>query len=90
MTVLSELVDAAFAIPELFPVATFAAMLATTVPGPVIPVIATEKVFGPPVRVAVLVPGAVPVMVTSPPVKPDTDSLNAAVKRIGAALVGSA
>ena len=89
MTVLSELIDAAFPIPELFPVATLAAMFATTVPGPVIPVTATKKVLGPPVRVTVLVPGAVPAMVTSPLVKPDTGSLKAAVKRIGAAFVGS-
>src|SRR5207247_205035 len=43
----------------------------------------------PPLTVTVLVPPAVPPIVTSVPVKPLTGSLNTAVKLIGGALVGS-
>src|SRR5947207_2908023 len=45
---------------------------------------------GPPLTVAVLVPPAVPLMVTPAPVKPLTGSLKTAVKLIGELLVGSA
>src|SRR5437773_292193 len=45
---------------------------------------------GPPLTVAVLVPPAVPLMVTPAPVKPLTGLLNTAVKLIGELLVGSA
>src|SRR5438046_2280472 len=45
---------------------------------------------GPPVTVTVLVPPAVPLMVTPAPVKPLTGPLKTAVKLIGEALVGSA
>src|SRR6266480_1578688 len=45
---------------------------------------------GPPLTVAVLVPPAVPLMVTPAPVKPLTGLLNTAVKLIGKLLVGSA
>src|SRR5947207_1601382 len=45
---------------------------------------------GPPVTVTVLVPPAVPLMVTPAPVKPLTGLLNTAVKLIGEVLVGSA
>src|SRR5438046_2188491 len=45
---------------------------------------------GPPVTVTVLVPPAVPLMVTPAPVKPLTGLLNTAVKLIGELLVGSA
>src|SRR5438477_3960540 len=45
---------------------------------------------GPPLTVAVLVPPAVPLMVTPAPVKPLTGSLRTAVKLIGELLVGSA
>src|SRR5439155_474260 len=48
------------------------------------------SVLGPPLTVTVLVPPAVPLIVTSVPVKPLTGSLNTAVKLIGEALVGSA
>src|SRR5439155_24407312 len=48
------------------------------------------SVLGPPLTVTVLVPPAVPLIVTSVPVKPVTGSLNTAVKLIGEALVGSA
>src|SRR5437773_11644605 len=45
---------------------------------------------GPPLTVTVLVPPAVPLMVTPAPVKPLTGLLNTAVKLIGELLVGSA
>src|SRR5947207_61014 len=45
---------------------------------------------GPPLTVAVLVPPAVPLMVTPAPVKPLTGPLKTAVKLIGELLVGSA
>src|SRR6266513_2004481 len=45
---------------------------------------------GPPLTVAVLVPPAVPLMVTPALVKPLTGSLKTAVKLIGELLVGSA
>src|SRR5438046_2660309 len=45
---------------------------------------------GPPLTVAVLVPPAVPLLVTPAPVKPLTGSLKTAVKLIGELLVGSA
>src|SRR5947208_542293 len=51
---------------------------------------ARVEVLGRPVTVTVLVPPAVPLIVTSVPVKPLTGSLNTAVKLIGEALVGSA
>jgi len=46
-------------------------------------------VLGPPLTVAVLMPPAVPLIVTPVPVKPLTGSLNTAVKLIGELLVGS-
>src|SRR5439155_517779 len=48
------------------------------------------SVLGPPLTVTVLVPPAVPLIVTSVPVKPLTGSLNTAVKLMVGTLVGSA
>ena len=58
----------------------------------VIPLTATLYVLWSPlsVTVTVLVPPAVPAIVTSLPVKPVTASLKTAVKLIGEVLVGSA
>jgi hypothetical protein len=47
-------------------------------------------VLGPPLTVTVLVPPAVPLIVTPAPLKPLTGLLKTAVKLIGEALVGSA
>src|SRR6266850_8459646 len=88
LTVLSVLVDALLPLPTPS-TATPAGMLAITVPS-VMPLTATLYVLGPPVTVTVLVPPAVPVIVTSAPVKPLTASLKTAVKFIGDAPVGSA
>src|SRR5207248_3704190 len=86
----SVLVEVALAFPAAS-IAAPAGMLATTVPGPVIPLTVTVYVGPVPLTVAVRVPGAVlPVKVTSPPVNPETGSLNTTVKLTGAALVGSA
>src|SRR5207248_3274953 len=88
LTVLSVLVEVALAFPAAS-IAAPAGMLATTVPGPVIPLTVTVYVGPVPLTVAVRVPGAVlPVKVTSPPVNPETGSLNTTVKLTGAALVG--
>src|SRR5436190_554734 len=65
-------------------------MLASTVPSVVMPLTATLSVLGPHVTVPVLVPPAVPLMVTPAPVKPLTGPLKTAVKLIGELLVGSA
>src|SRR5438046_9799184 len=46
--------------------------------------------LGPPLTVTVLVPPAVPLIVTPAPLKPLTGSLKTAVKLIGELLVGSA
>ena len=78
--VLSMLVEARLPTPDVIPVAAPAGMLAITVPDPVTPEIARSYVLGPPVRVTVLAPGAVPATVTAAPLNPITTSLNTAVK----------
>src|SRR6185369_5279460 len=88
VTVLSVLVEAALTLPAAS-FAAPAAMFAITVPS-VIPLTATLYVLGPPVTVTVLVPPAVPLIVTSLLAKPLTGSLNTTVKSIGEVLAGSA
>ena len=88
VTVLSVDVDGAFGLP-VRPVATPTGIVAITVPEVVMPVTSTVKTTGPPVTVAIFVPPAVPVTVTSPVAKPTTGSLNTAVNVIGVTLVGS-
>src|SRR6185369_13935171 len=88
VTVLSVLVEAALTLPAAS-LAAPAAMFAITVPS-VIPLTATLYVLGPPVTVTVLVPPAVPLIVTSLLAKPLTGSLNTTVKSIGEVLAGSA
>ena len=71
-------------------VALPSAIVAITVPLPVMPVTATVYVLPLPLTVPVNAPGAVPEMVTSPVVKFVTTLLKTTVKRIGDAFVGSA
>ena len=85
---LSLLVDAVLKFPAPS-WATPAAIVATSVPF-IIPLTATLYVLGPPVRTTVLVPPAVPLIVTPELMNPVTGSLKTAVKLIGDALVGSA
>ena len=80
VTVLSVLVETKLLRPDTVDVATLAAMLTITVPALVMPEMATSYVLGPPVTVAVLIPAAVPVIVTALPLNPVTASLNTAVK----------
>src|SRR5438552_2608190 len=63
---------------------------AMTVPVEVIPVMATLYVVPLPVTIAVLLPPAVPVIVTPLPENPVTVLLKTTVKLIGLVLVGSA
>jgi hypothetical protein len=63
-------------------------MLAITVPSLVMPETATLKTVPAPVTTAVVAP-AVPLRVTSVPVKPMTASVNTTVKLMGEAPVGS-
>src|SRR3989442_7487632 len=75
-----------------FPAASWAppaAIAATTEPS-VMPLTATLYVVGPPVTATLLVPPAVPLMVTLAAVKSVTASLKTTVKLIGDAPVGSA
>ena len=66
-----------------------APMLATTVPEPVMPLTDTVYLTGPPVTIAVSVPGAVLLLrSTSDPSKSVTASLNTTSKSMGLALVG--
>ncbi len=88
VTVLSVEVDAVLALPAAS-VATPAPMLATTVPGVVMPVTATLYVVPEPVTVATFGPPAVPVIVTSPVANVVVASLNTTVKLIGLMPVGS-
>src|SRR6266545_4752739 len=89
VTVLSVLVEATLGLPAAS-WATPAPMLAITVPLVVMPLTATLKVAGPPDTTTVLVPPAVPLIVTSALVKSPAGSLNTTVKLIGDVLVGSA
>ena len=89
MTVLSVEVEAALLLPAVS-VATPAAIVATTVPEIVMPVTATRRSSGRRLTVPVLTPPELPPTVTSPVAKPNTVSLNTAVKTIGLTLVGSA
>src|SRR5438128_5405623 len=87
VTLLSVLVDAVLPLPA----ASFAipaAIVAITVPS-VMPLTATLYVVGPPVTVTVLVPPAVPVIVTSALVKVLNGSLLNSSQVIGEAVVGS-
>ena len=68
---------------------TPAAIVATTEPS-VMPLTATLYVVGPPVTATLLVPPAVPLIVTLAAVKSVTASLKTTVKLIGDAPVGSA
>src|SRR5437762_1780182 len=70
--------------------ATPAAMLARPVTSVGMPRTAVWSAVLPPVTVTVLVPPAVPLMVTPAPVKPLTGPLKTAVKLIGELFVGSA
>src|SRR5437762_12312065 len=65
-------------------------MLAMTVLSVFRPLACSLELLGPPVTVTVLVPPALPLIVTPAPLKPLTGSLNTAVKLIGDLLVGSA
>src|SRR5437762_11606963 len=65
-------------------------MLAMTVLSVFRPLACSLELLGPPVTVTVLVPPAVPEIVTPAPLKPLTGSLKTAVKLIGELLVGSA
>src|SRR5512141_1900933 len=87
-TALSVLVDATF-VRELASTATPAGTVAMTVPAVVMPVTATLYVVPLPLTVAVFVPPAVPLIVTSPVAKPVTAALNTTVKLIGEFPVGS-
>src|SRR5882672_2641918 len=87
VTVLSVLVEAALPLPAAS-WAIPAGIVAITVPS-VMPLTATVYVVGPPVTVTVLVPPAVPAIVTSALVKSLTALLRTAVTLIGAVLVGS-
>ncbi len=78
LTVLSVEVEAALPLPAVS-LATPAAIDATTVPAPVMPVTATLYVVPEPVTVPTFAPPAVPVIVTSPVAKPVTDLLNTTV-----------
>src|SRR5207248_164535 len=89
VTLLSVLVEAVLTLPAAS-VAIPAGMLAMIGPAVGMPRTATAEVLGPPVTVTVLVPPAVPLMVTPAPVKPLTGPLKTAVKLIGELFVGSA
>ena len=85
-------VEAIFPLPAMS-VTAFAWIVVITVPLTVMPLTATLNVVPSimpiSVTLAVVAP-AVPESVTLLPVKPDTDSMNVAVKLMGAADVGSA
>src|SRR5207249_1490682 len=90
VTVLSVLVEAVFGL-ATESCATPAAMVAITVPVVVMP--ATATLYGPApepdVTVAVFVPPALPLTVTSPVAKSDTGLLKTTVKLIGPVFTGS-
>src|SRR3972149_3811972 len=88
-TVLSVLVDARFG-RRLAVSATSLGTDGMAVPEVVMPVTATLYVVPLPVTVAVFVPPAVPLIVTSPVTKPVTAALKTTVKLIGEVPVGSA